>query len=261
MGLLGKYAAYRWITAGRGGGSDGSTGLVIILAILAAIFITVWVFATVLSFTWNLIYQTVRPVLALYPPVTLPLAVILVGWLFTLIGPYSTEKAKNALDGKDDSSLSFLGNALWGIAGVNAFMLISATESFPEPSGLIGILLTLIVIAIMIYGLIEIFHLPYRCIRLLLHAPRGTVYVIALLAPILLGIVSAAFDVSFSTPITLPTFESEWVEIGIALGIFNILYVGGPLAVLLNQDTIREHAFEGDHSTPIAESEQTPVSG
>ena len=76
MGLLGKVAAYRWLSNGGGGGQGG---LVILVAIIAAVVAVFWLAASTLSFIWGLIYGVVHPVLATAPIVTIPLSALILG--------------------------------------------------------------------------------------------------------------------------------------------------------------------------------------
>lgn len=250
MGLLGKYAAYRWVSAGRGdGGGDGGAGLAIILGIFAAIVGVLWVLFTILSSAWNLLYGLVRPVLVVYPPVTVPIAVVLVGWMFTLIGPYSAEKTKALLNGTEDDP-SFAARTVWAVTAINGVFLLPQIGALPEPRGFVNVVLGLVILPILLYGLYELFHFPYQCIRLLLHAPTGTRYIIAFLSPMLFIILTAAFDVSLSIPLLSSVSLNSETAVVIGAFIFlNGTYLGGPLAVLWKQDAIRANASTADRSS------------
>ncbi|WP_311172651.1 hypothetical protein [Halobellus ordinarius] len=244
MGLLGKYAVYQWVSGGNGGGgdSDGIAVLVIIGAIIAAIAGILWAVTTILSIVWNFIYGLVRPVLIVFPPVTVPLAVILIGWLFTLIGPYPTEKMEAFLDGTDDK-LSFTGRSAWALIAINSIFIMGQFDLFPEANGVVGIIFALVVALFLLYGLYEVFHLPYRCTRLLLHAPGGTRYVIAFLSPVIFMLVSGAFNVSLNIPVVSSISLNSEIAVAVgALTILNATYLGGVLAVLWKQDEIHRES-------------------
>lgn len=256
MGLLGKYAAYRWMSSGRGDGDDdGSTGLAIIFGILAAIIGVFWVVYVIFSSAWSLVYGVVRPVLMVYPPVTVPIAVAVLGWAFTWIGPYPTEKTEALLNGTGDR-LSFAARTVWAVTLVNVFFLLPLTGTLPEPRGFVNVVFGLvIVLPVLLFGLYELFHTPYRCIRLLLHASNGTRYVIAFLSPMLFILLTATFDVSLGIPLSSPvSLDSEVAVVIAALTVLNATYLGGSLAVLWKQDSIRVHGItadqEGDRRKP-----------
>lgn len=242
MGFLGKYATYRWVTAGRGGGDSGGSGLVLIFALFAGIIGVLWAVSTLLSFVWSLIYGFVRPLLLVFPPVTIPLAVVLVGWPFTWLSPYSAEKTTAFLDGTGDT-LSFAVSTVWAVTAINVMILTGHYEAFPEPNGIVGMILALVVAFLLLYGVYELFHFPYRSFKLLLHAPRGSVYVIALLSPMSATLITSAFNVPLNIPLPLPELLSSELAVTIGALIFlNITYLGGALAVLANQEVIRAQA-------------------
>ncbi|WP_254862252.1 hypothetical protein [Halovivax gelatinilyticus] len=245
MGLLGKYAAYRWLSSGDGGGSGA---LVVFLAVFAGIMLAIWAVFEAFSYAWNLTYGFVRPFFMVYPPVTVPAGVVLGGWVLTRIGPYSAEKANAIVNGTDET-YSFAVSGVVAVVAVNAVFLIGHYEAFPEPSGGTGVVLGLLLVAIMLYGLYELVHLPYRCIRLVVRAPRGTSYAIAFLSPMVFVILTGAFDLPVDLPFATPDLpDSERVVTVGALTIINGTYLGGVLAVLWNRDTIctRESTAESD---------------
>ncbi len=261
MGLFEKYIAYQWMSSGDGDGgdSDGIAVFVIIGAIIAALAGIVWAMTAILSIVWNFVYGLVRPVLVVFPPVTVPLAVILIGWLFTLIGPYPTEKMEAFLDGTDDK-LSFTGRSVWALIAINSIFIMAQFDLFPEANGVVGIIFGLVVALFLLYGLYEVFHLPYRCIRLLLHAPDGTRYVIAFLSPVIFLIVSGAFNVPLNIPIVSSIRLNSEIAVAVgALTILNATYLGGVLAVLLKQDEIhpespqtKSNSHPGDSSSNVS---------
>lgn len=243
MGLLGKYAAFRWVTGGRGGGGGSSgSGLVLIFAVIVGIIGVIWAIFSVFSFVWNLIYGIVRPILMVFPPVTIPLAVALLGWPFTWLSPYSTEKTDAFLNGTEDN-LSFGPYAFWAVSSVNVMFLTGAYDAFPEPNSLIEMVIGLVVALLLLYGAYELFHFPYRSFKLLLHSPRGPFYVIALLSPMSAGLITSAFNVSLN--ITLPLPDLLGSELAVIIGslvFLNMTYLGGALAVLWKKDEIRTQA-------------------
>ncbi|MDL0128445.1 hypothetical protein ACFQJ7_12755 [Halovenus rubra] len=243
MGFLGKYAAFRWVTGGRGGGGgSGGSGFVLIFAVIVGIIGVIWAIFSVFSFVWNLIYGIVRPILMVFPPVTIPLAVALLGWPFTWLSPYSTEKTDAFLNGTEDN-LSFGPYAFWAVSSVNIMFLTGAYDAFPEPNGLIEMVIGLVVALLLLYGAYELFHFPYRSFKLLLHSPRGPFYVIALLSPMSAGLITSAFNVSLNIVLPLPELlGSELAVIAGSLVFLNTTYLGGALAVLWNQGVIQANA-------------------
>lgn len=239
MGLLGKVAAYRWLSNGRSGGGGGEGGLVILFAIIAAIVAVFWLAASILSFIWGVIYGVVHPVLATAPIITIPLSVLVLGWLFTLFEPYPHDTAITYLDG-DDEKLSHTERAVWVIVSVNSIIALELTGVLEGQKGLLGVILAIILALLALYGFFELFHTPYRCTRLLLNAPDGQKYVILFLAPILVLIISSAFNVS----LPLPEINSRPLGIAAGLAVLNGTYIGGPLAVHWNQVAIRRGARE-----------------
>lgn len=244
MGLLGKVAAYRWLSNGGGGGGGGQGGLVILVAIIAAVLAVFWLAASALSFIWGLIYGVVHPVLARAPIVTIPLSALLLGWLFTLLEPYSYDTAVAYLDGNGDK-LTNVERTVWVVVSVNSIVAIGATGVLEGEKGLLGMVLALVVALLALYGFFELFHTPYRCTKLLLNATDGQKYVILFLAPMLVIIISSVFNVS----LPLPELNSGPLSMAAGLAVFNGTYVGGPLAVHWNQVAIRRGAREREQST------------
>lgn len=261
MGPLGKYATYRWLSAGRGGGGGGGAGLVLVVGIFAVVVGVLYAVSEVLSFVWGVVYGIVRPVLVAFPLVTVPLAVVLFGWLFTRVGPYSAEKTEAFLDGAGDK-LPFAARAAWAVAAINVTFLTAHTESFPEPNGVLGIALGLAVALLLLYGIYEFFHLPYRCLRLVLHAPGGSGYAVAFLSPMLFVVLAGAFDVSLGGSLALPAGVSSEIAVAVgSLAFVNGTALGGVLAVLWNRDEIRTHGVAARDSGRGGSGSDTASSG
>jgi hypothetical protein len=244
MGLLGKVAAYRWLSNGGGGGGGGQGGLVILFAILAAVLAAFWLAASALSFIWGVIYGVVHPVLATAPIVTIPLSVLLVGSLFTLLEPYSYDTAVAYLDGNDDK-LTNVERTVWVVLSVNSIVAIGATGVLEGEKGILGMVLAIVVALLAMYGFFELLHTPYRCTKLLLNAPDGRKYVVLFLAPMLLIVIVSAFGVE--PP--LPEINSGPLGLAAGLAVYNATYIGGPLAVHWNQTAIRKGAREREQSS------------
>lgn len=239
MGLLGKIAAYRWLSNGRGGGGGaGSGGLVIVFLIIGAFLVALWAIGSVLSFIWNLIYSIVHPILATAPIITLPVSVILIGLLFARLNPYSYDVATGYLDGTEDK-LTHTERTIWVVASINAIFLFES-ELLQGIGGLLGTLVMIAVALLAIYGFFELFHTPYRCTRLLLNTPEGKQLVVLFLAPILFILISASFNVH----LPLPEINSEPLAYAAGLGVMNATYLGGPLAVHQKKTAIRRGARE-----------------
>lgn len=236
MGLLGKVAAYRWLSSGRGSGGAGSGGLVILFLIIAIVVGIVWAVGTFFSFLWDLIYSIIHPILATAPIITLPASVILVGLLFARLNPYSYDAATSYLDG-DEEKLTHTERTIWVVASINAIFLFES-EILHGIGGLLGTLIMLAVALLAIYGFFELFHTPYRCARLLLNAPQGQQLVVLFLAPILFIIISSSFNVH----LPLPEINSDAVAFAAGLGLMNATYLGGPLVVHRKKTAIRRGA-------------------
>lgn len=244
MGFLEKYAGYRWVTSGRGG-DGGGAGIAIVVGIFAVVFGVLWAVSEVFSFLWALTYGLVRPVLAVFPLVTLPLAVVVLGWTFTLIGPYPAEKTEAFLEGTGDH-LPFAQQAAWAVTSINVFLAVAGFEAYPDVGGVLGYVVLLVIGLFVLYGVYEFFHFPYRCLRLLLNAPGGTYYVIGVLSPMLFVVLSAAFDVSLGLPVGAPVGDSEAVVAVATFAVVNATCLGGALAVLWKRDAIRTHVATTD---------------
>lgn len=242
MGWLEKAAAYRWLSAGRGGSGGGDAGLVLVIIFGAIALVAGIVYGVVqlVSFLWGIIYGTVRPVLSIYPPVTIPSAVVFSAWVLTLIGPYSTEKTRALVDRTSDG-LSFATRTGLAIVVVNFTLLVSYTESFPEQGGLLQSLFGLGFALVLLYGFYVMFHFPYRCLRLILHIPKGAYYSIAFLSPLLFILISGIFEVPVTN--SSSSFVSQQLADALILMIFNVTYIGGGAAVLWKQDAIRTQSF------------------
>lgn len=254
MGLLGKALAYRWATGGGGDDGAGGAALAVIFLVFAAFFGVIWATGTILGFIWGVIKSTVQPVLLLFPPVTIPIAMVVLGFLFTLVGPYPSEKA-TAFLGEDSDKLPFTQRTGWAMVAVNAVLLFPQMNPIPDLGAIDSLVLTVLaailiggtVLVLGIYGLYELFHTPYRNTRLLLHAPKGRWYAIGALSPILFVIVSGGFEVPLGIPISLSgSIESEMAAMLGALAVLNVAYLGGAVAVFRNREEIRSNAATTD---------------
>lgn len=255
MGLLGKIAAYRWLSNG-GGNGGGQGGLVILFAILAGVLAAFWLVASALSFIWGVIYGVVHPVLATAPIITIPLSALLLGSLFTLLEPYSYDTTTAYLDGNEDK-LTHAERTVWAVVSVNSIIALEVTGILEGQKELLGMVLAVVVALLALYGFFELLHTPYRCTKLLLNATDGQKYVILFLAPMLVMIISSAFNVH----LPLPAISSEPLSIAAGLAVFNGTYIGGPLAVHWNQVAIRKGARERAQSSeqnPSSSSSQQP---
>ena len=258
MGLLGKVAAYRWLSAGRGGGGGGGAGLVVVAAVFVGVIGVLWAVASLLSVAYELVYGVVRPILMVYPPVTVPLAVVLVGWPFTWLRPYSAEKTTAFLDGTGDS-VSFGTYTVWAVVAINVVFLTGHYDAFPEPNGIVGVLVSLGAVCVSLYGLYEAFHFPYRTFRLLSHVPRSRLYVIGILSPLSVVLVGSLFDVPLGLPSGLSQLvASELAVTMTALGFLNWTYLGGAVAVLWNRDVIRTRARTAERTDSRDEPRSKP---
>lgn len=248
MGLLGKIAAYRWLSNGRSSGG-GEGGLAIFFLIILAVVAVVWAVSKVFSFIWGVIYGTVHPILATAPIITIPVSVLLVGLLFTRLQPYPYDAAIAYLDGEEEK-LSHTERSVWVIVSIHAIFVFES-GILQNVGGLVGSILTLFVALLALYGFFELIHTPYRCTKLLLNAPQGRQYVLLFLTPILTILISSTFNVH----LPLPEIGSEPLAMAAGLTVLNGTYFGGPLAVHWNQTHIRRGARErmqaaGDSHTP-----------
>jgi len=258
MGLLGKLAAYRWMSSGRGGGGGGSTGLVIVVAIFVGMIGVLWAAASLLSFAYELVYSVVHPLLMVFPPITVPLAVVLVVWPFTWLSPYSAEKTTAFLDGTGDP-VSFGTYTVWAVAAINAVFLTGQYDAYPEPNGIVGILVSLVVVCVLLYGFYEVVHFPYRTFRLLSHVPRSRLYIIGVLSPMSATLIAGLFDISLGLPSGFPGLIGPEQAVTITGLVFlNWTYLGGAVAVLWNEDVIRTRARTSERTDAREEPRSKP---
>jgi hypothetical protein len=192
----------------------------------------------------------------IFPPLTVPLTVILFGWLLTLVGPFSPKKTLNKL-GYDDNSQKFLRNSVISLVFIQVIFILPQTGIVSEtgPSGLFGLIISLVMLPVLVFGLHQIFHLPYRCLRLLLVHPQGKYYSIGVLSPTLFLLIVGGLEIPiFTSNSTAPPPGSpiETVTYVIFTSLLYLVMIG---AVVWKENEIRmlansSESVESDNETP-----------
>lgn len=240
MGLLGKYAAYRWLSNSDdgGGGGDGDVGLVLLIvgAVMGAIILV----GLVLKFLGEFLYNIIRPILMISPFLSAILSSLLISSLLLLVARYPPETAKTILyhENSDDNPRSFYTSAVL-VVGLILGVLTHVVRTEGDPimdftwaGEWIGIPLTLIMnlafgIAFF-YALYKLFQLPYRYHRLMQYAPSGRVYTIVMVFPLALMIVISLFNLP--TP-TITLLGIDVIGGGLIASVILLTYIA-PIAII-----------------------------
>ncbi len=176
MGLLGKYAAYRWLSAGDPGGGGGG-GLAVLALLFGALLGGLLVLNFVVTSIVDAIFAYVRPIFMLEPTIVSAFAGLAIAATVARLPKYDPDTAESILAPNGRSAVFYVKAALL-VAFLNLYvygllidfrMTIRASDHPVVGSWLFYAAWTMAIL----YWLYTFVHLPYRYVRLVRHAPTG----------------------------------------------------------------------------------------
>lgn len=233
MGLLGKAAAVRWISQGRGGGGDdGGAGLVLVIiaAVMGAVLLVTAALTKFVQIVTSVLYATLRPILIVAPRVSVIVCGIAVAGMLALMPKYAPATAKAVLtdeDSRDTSGFYTKGLVIVGLLLVANYLVVVERTGFitslfagyiPHPifHGILNLIWGIIFFYLLCY---KIFHLPYRCHRLLGHATYGRFVSIGTLFPLTALVVAGGFGLPLGLDLPVTALSSFALSSGIIISV------------------------------------------